>query len=497
VQRAFRPLSAPVAHALRTQLAALPPCEARAKSLQSLSSGAAAVVTGQQAGLFLGPLYTVYKAATAIRCARQLSQETGKPVVPIFWLQTEDHDLPEISVTHVPRLHGGFLKLEVPVPDHNRIPVDGCVLPAEVEDRLAALTAELQTLPHAQEHVALLARHYRPGAPWAQAFAQILAELFQGTGLLFLNPRDPALAALAAPLHEKALSQASLLGQKLAERASVLKARGFDPPVHIRPDSPLSFFHPEGPTGPRFRLSHEGNGFKEIGGQATHSLETLLRRCRENPSCFSTSALLRPLFQDVLLPTAAYVGGPGEVAYFAQLQPLYSAFDMTMPLVIPRARFRVLEPWAVRALERLKLQTKDLLKPDAELAAAMDPHGGLSPDALEREITSQLQQVLETARVRSAASSLGLEKAFDKTQKSMFWAAARLRRNHERALLRRDEARALDLRRLKSYLYPDGVPQERIFGISWFAARWGGRAFINKVLEAAVPYEHDEKELTL
>src|SRR5439155_6615189 len=167
----------------------------------------AAVVTGQQVGLFLGPLYTIYKAATAVVVARVLAAETGSPVVPVFWLQTEDHDLVEIASCSVPGV-GACETIAAPIAAENRISIAHHRLPAEIAGCLDQLEDALGDGSLAQAHLERLRRHYRPGVPWSAAFAGVLAELFAPEGLVMIDPRDPTLAAVTAPVHARALAEA-------------------------------------------------------------------------------------------------------------------------------------------------------------------------------------------------------------------------------------------------------------------------------------------------
>ena len=357
MRRAARPLAAAVADALAAQNARLASSAARAAHLAALRHGAAAVVTGQQVGLFLGPLFTIYKAASAVCVARALAAESGQPVAPVFWLQTEDHDLPEVAVCHVPRAGAPPLALRLPEPpSEQRVSVAHRRLPAEVGACLEQLGDAIGARPRAADHLARLARHYRPDASWSLAFAGVLAELFCEEGLVLVDPRDPALATAAAPVHERALDAAGPLAAALAARSEALAAAGFTAPVYVRAGAPLSFFHPRGATGPRYRLAPAAGAYAEVHGDGVHTLGALRAALADDPLCFSTSALLRPILQDFLLPTAAYVAGPGEVAYFAQLAPLYEAYGLPVPVVVPRARFRLLDDGARHTLDQLGLQ---------------------------------------------------------------------------------------------------------------------------------------------
>lgn len=503
VSRALRPLSPEVFAALAAQNDRLFPSDARARQLEALGAGAAAVVTGQQVGLFLGPLYTLYKAMTAIRAAQRLSEETHRPVVPVFWVQSEDHDLPEVATYCCPEAsHPDATPLELTLPAgaESRVSLEHRALPPELQDALTRLESKLDGLPFAGPHLERLRRYYQPGAGYVEAFTGLLAELTAEYGLVFVNPRDPALAAAARPLHREALSKASAISEHLLARGRALAAAGYEPGVHVRPGAPLAFFHPEGPTGPRYRLSPAPGGYTLQGGPAgLLTTEALMARLDAEPRCFSTSALLRPLLQDQLLPTAAYVGGPAEIAYLAQIQPLYPLFGMEAPLVLPRARIFVVEPAVRRALERLGLSVREAASPEPTLLErGRGSDAGVSKSrALREEVLGPLLESLEAERGELAALGPGLERALDRTLHSVERNLKRLIEKTASAERAKDQTQVALVQRLHSSLYPKGVPQERVFGLSYFAARHGEQPFLRLVHDALHPFDAQVLELNL
>jgi bacillithiol biosynthesis cysteine-adding enzyme BshC len=498
VRRVARPLSPALASILEEQNARYAPSPARDAHLRSMRSGASAVVTGQQTGLFLGPLYTVYKAAAAIRLARSLSQRWRTAVVPVFWLQTEDHDAAEIAICHVARGNDEPLTLRLDVAP-GAVSVAHRVLPEAIEEILAALGNALSGLHHADEHLGLLARHYRPGVGWGPAFAGVLATLFAEEGLVLLDPRDPALAALAAPVHRRALTASRSIAGALVDREHALESAGWHPNMHVREEAPLSFFHPDGPLGPRCRLAAAPDGFVEVGGQRTHTLEDLLAALDADPAAFSTSALLRPILQDTWLPTVAYVGGPAEVAYFAQMPPLYAAFDVPAPIVVPRTRLRLLDQATRRALTRRGLTAAEVCRPIDDVltsVCALAP-GELDGDTLAQRVVDGIERVL--ADVAPAVRDAGEHalQALEKTRASFARSAEKLGRNYDKARLMCDRELVDDVRSAHARLMPGGVLQERHVGLASFAARYGQRAFIERVLAAAEPLKTGIVDLDL
>ncbi len=509
----------PAARVARTQAArrAVPPevietlralnPECPEDTVRALANGtAAAVVTGQQVGLFLGPLYVVHKAATAIAVARQLEAEAKIPVVPVFWLQTEDADFEEVR-THCAVDPAGTLvrqRLADPfeaVPAGDRVSVAHRPLGPSVDDALGALAPLLGPLRHGEEVLALLARHYRPDRQLPEAFAGLLQALFAESGLLVIDPRHPALAALHAPLVAHALTAHGALDDALGERALAISEAGFDVQVPHRPGASLLCLHPDGPEGPRYRLVRDSDGaFTAAGGPSRRWTEAeLLALARSSPHSFSTTALLRPLLQDTLLPTAAYVGGPGELAYYAEMPPLYAAFDLTPPLLVPRARFRLITAAARRCAEHLGVSLDVPLDADAVLAAATpaEPPALIDAFAAMRAATDALRRPVDAAVSALAREDAGLPKAATRAFSDIEGALQKLGDRLARARLQADGVKAQRARRLLALLQPDGSPQERVLGFATFAAEVGPRALAAQILAAVRPFDGALHDLEL
>jgi bacillithiol biosynthesis cysteine-adding enzyme BshC len=486
---AQRRIAPALAEVLREQQALLPASPARTANLDALLGGdCAVVVSGQQVGLFLGPLYTFYKAASAIAVARAIERESGVRCVPLFWLQTEDHDFAEISSCRVTAGDSGLTTLSL-APDADpaaRVSVAHRVLGPEITGLIDVLAGQLARAGAAGEVIATLRAHYVPGRPLAQAFAGTLAAIFSDEGLLFLNPRDARIAALAAPLYRRSLQGAGEVAACLDARASALRDAGFDQQVPLRPDASLLFFHEGEPEGPRHRLQRDGDGWRTGSGHPI-TTDQLLACVATRPLCFSTSALLRPLVQDALLPTVAYVGGPAEVSYFAQLMPLYRLFDLAPALVVPRARFTCVDARARRLLRALHLTPPDLALPAHELRRRLPvvrPAGAPDPEALKQTVATGVMPEVDALTQAIAAALPHLARAAGRTRRSVDHVLRRLTDRYGRELLERDATTARQLQRLKDLLLPDGAPQERVHGWPLFAAQVGPAAFKRAVFDA-------------
>lgn len=483
-----------VVEELQRQASALPSSAARDASLAALARpGTTCVVTGQQLGVFLGPLYTLHKAATAVARARWLAERTGRACIPVFWLQTEDHDWAEVARFDA-CVRGSWISGRLPAESaaQARVSLAHRRLPPDVEVHLAAVSRALQPLPHGARVSALLARHYVPGRSPGAAFAGVLAELFGDQGLVLLDPRTPAIAARAAPLVRFALDQEEAVGSLLEERARALARRGFHEQVHTRADAALAFFHPAGPEGPRFRPDRDGDGFRTPLGRVSRA--ELNARLDGDPLSFSTSALLRPLVQDTLLPTAAYLGGPAECTYFAQLPPVYALAGLELPMIAPRARFRVVCPWTAGVLDRLGLAAEDTEQPVHALAARLHAWPEWMDGSLRPRLLGPLERELEAVRPRAVALDPTLARNVERTRAHVARGVDRFIARLQRAVLASHGVGTgvLDaLEQVVVALQPGGRPQERVHGFWAIAAEVGPEALVSSLVAAATPLQAD------
>ena len=446
---------------------------------------AVAVVTGQQVSLFGGPLYTLFKAATALALARRAEAVTGRPAVAVFWMATEDHDVAEVDHVYfgatglhlppIPRAPGAL----------NAGPAGRLVLPDAITATVEAAARALPAAPYAAAVAAALRAAYAPGTTLADAFGRLTRWLFAGTGLVLLDPDDPALKALAAPLLARAATEGGAVatvraaGERLA--AAGLHAQIPDP-------TPPGIFLLDGrgrlglvPDGPDDR---PGGYHVRITGARLSTAE-LARIAHDDPARLSPSVTLRPTMQDLLLPTVAYVGGPGEVAYWLQLRGVYAWAGVPMPVVYPRASATLLDARTRRALARVGLAPEAVAgSADALFArrAAHDP-------ALDAAFGGA------RAALAAVATSRALDPTLDRSAAAALTKATRaLDRLHEKAV-RAERRGQADLRRaaehVVAHLRPGGVLQERVLSPLPFRARYGP-AFVAHLVDALplVPTAH-------
>ena len=438
---------------------------------------AVAVVTGQQLGLFAGPLYTVWKARSAVRLAARLAGETGRPVVPVFWLADEDHDFAEVHrATFAPGGVRHATYRDGRPPDADRGPVGRLVLDADaVRQSLGELEAALPDGPWRADALTLARDAYRPGRTMRDAFARLLRALVPD--VVLMSADDARLKRLVAPLIEREIRRWPETLRALEARSTELENAGFH--VQVAP-TPVNLFRMG--DGRRVPLDPAGDGLVPRG--ADHALTTAdaLRQLAEAPETWSPNVVLRPLVQDSLLPTAAYVAGPGEAAYFAQLGPVYDLFGVPMPVIEPRLSLTVVEPGVDKVLRRYDLSLADLGGPDPSRTVA-ELWRRLALDASDLDLVPAFAD----ARQRADAMLSDLEPLALAASPSLDGAVGAARAAVARALDRleaktvRVEKRGHDdvrerLERAQAALWPEGRLQERALGPLGVVARHGPAA---------------------
>jgi bacillithiol biosynthesis cysteine-adding enzyme BshC len=423
--------------------------------------GTVAVVTGQQVGLFSGPAYTIFKALTAVRLAEHLNDQ-GISAVPLFWLATEDHDLAEVDHAWVFDDHATPVKLSVTSAVANGGPV-GDVAPAEVP--VAELRAALGSLPFADEVVKKVAEAYRPQVPLGAAFRALLQDVLSGCGLLFLDPLAPAVREIAAGFLSEAAERVPELVSALRQRNEDLTVVGYHTQVHIDDDTSLLFL-----IGEHKRVALRWKDGRFIARDQGYSLTEL----RKHAERLSPNALLRPVMQDYLLPTIAYIGGPSEIAYMAQAQVLYQNLLGRMPVIFPRNSFTLLDTRAMKLLRRYDLSVLQILdhqeKVKSLIAARLVPAAlGDEFANLRSQIDGSLEKLLSSLRNFDPT----LESAAKKSASKILYQLDKLSRKTARESMRRDQRATHDAMYLVNLIYPHGHLQERLYSIVPFLAEHG------------------------
>jgi bacillithiol biosynthesis cysteine-adding enzyme BshC len=455
-----------VARILREQNAAFGASAATLSNLEKLERGAVAVVSGQQVGLFGGPAYAVYKALTAIRLAEELS-EAGILAVPIFWMATEDHDLDEVR--HVTWFDSGkLLRFELPGDAAAGRPVGHVRLGPAIEENVKK-SVGLLSGPASETLSQLLQRSYQPEETYGSAFGKLFAQLFAEQGLILLDPLDARLHRIAAPLYKKALQDRDDLNEKLLQRGKEFESAGYDVQVKVTARSTLLFTIRDGVRQP---VAASNAHFKS--GDVTWTREEALRLVDSSPEMFSANALFRPVVQDYLLPTAAYLGGPAEIAYFAQSSVIYEHVLGRMPVILPRAGFTILDAKAEKLLQKYGLCIENLWAGPQELRRKMESVS-VPPTLAENFDRDKAQMESALAELAAQIEKLDptLAGAVATARNKIGFQLEKLRRKTGRALDQKSGLLAEHEQFLENLLYPNKALQSRELCFLPFLARWG------------------------
>jgi bacillithiol biosynthesis cysteine-adding enzyme BshC len=429
-----------------------------------------AIVTGQQAGLFGGPLYTLLKAVTAIQLAARVRAEHGAPAVAVFWVDAEDHDWDEIRTAGILDEPLALRQITVRnVDGAGSRPIASLTFDAGIDDAVAALEAGLVPSDFKAEVMAAVRRRFRPGAGVASAFAGFLDDLLGRHGLVVFESGDTSAKPLVAGLLEHELGHPGLTARLAREAAASMTRLGHEPQVEPGQDSVALFYLDRDGRKP---IKHRGSGFTIADG--TRSADELRAEAHAHPERFSPSVLLRPLVQDRLFPTICSVTGPSELAYQAQLGAVYREFGVEQPLLYPRASATLVDSAAARFLERSRLPLEALQAQD-EGALNRFLESQLPP-ALEKTFEETDRQVAERAALlKSAVVSVDptLTGAVDTTLDRIRDTLKTLQGKIVHAAKRRDETLRRQFNRTRALAFPGGHPQERILCVVFFVNRFG------------------------
>ena len=437
-----------------------------------------AVVTGQQAGAFGGPLYTLLKAITAIQLARRVSTEHGATVVPVFWVDAEDHDWDEVRACTV--LDAEFQPRTVTFAEPDgagELPVATLTLDTRISASLDALAAALPPTDFSKMVIASLAAAYQPGTGMATAFARWIEGLLGPHGLVVFEAADQAAKELARPVFARELRAPGRTSALAAAAGERLAALGHQPQVMPQPDS-LALFHL---NSGRRAIRRQDDHF--LIGEAKVTAEALVHEAEETPAHFSPNVLLRPIVQDTLFPTICYVAGPSELAYLGQLAGVYEHFSLPMPLMFPRGSATLIDSPTARFLGKYEFPLQDL-RPQDESALNRLLESQLPPE-VEQSLTDA-DQVIRTSlqRVIEAMPALDptLAGAARTTVAKMDHDLRALHGKVISAAKRRDDTLRRQFSRAQAQIFPLGHPQERTLGVVFFLNRYGP-ALVDRLLE--------------
>lgn len=431
------------------------------------------VTTGQQPGLFGGPLYTVHKALSAVALAHRLEQLLEVPVLALFWVAADDHDWAEANHTHVLDTGNILRRLSLagdPDPPRSM----GRRVLGDSAD--AALDELAQSIPRSDFAPAVLDRlraAYSPGETVASAFGRLLADLFDGFALGLVDSQDPVIRSLGAPVIRRELENGPAHETALRDRTETLEAAGYDAQVAILPGA-CNVFHEDDEHG-RERLMREDGGWTLRASGRAMEASTLWRLLEDEPEHFSPNVVLRPVVESAVFPTLAYVGGPGEVRYLAQVGGLFQCHDIPMPAVFPRLSVTLLEGKVGKVLDKFDLDVDAFRRPVHELIT----------DLVREDVPEAVRSALE--RLRGAMGE-GYQAVFEaarpvdptlkgpifQARNEAFMGLGEVEKKVRQHVKLKRETDLEQIEKAAINLAPLGKPQERVLNVHQYLARYGG-----------------------
>ncbi|MCA1608708.1 MAG: bacillithiol biosynthesis cysteine-adding enzyme BshC [Acidobacteria bacterium] len=450
---------------------------ASARTLENISllrePDSVAVVTGQQAGLFSGPLYTIYKALSAVRAAECL-RGRGFKAVPVFWAATEDHDFEEVSKAFVIDTAGNLAELTAAADvAYQDLPVGEVKIGASmaaVVDKLFDSLAPTEFSPGLR---GMIESSWREGEFFGDAFAKLLSKLMGDYGLVILCPLDPRLKKLASPIYETAIKNSGAIVAALRARSAELVDAGFSAQVLIGEDYFPLFWHDEDNRRIALKKTVDGK-VRAKDGSREFTLEELARIAVSEPRRLSPSVVLRSVVQDFILPTVWYFGGAAEVSYFAQSEEVYRILERPTTPILHRQSFTFVEPKHAKTLSRFELEVCDLFQ----------PVGKLLPEIVEEHLNSDtaktfagVEEGINTELNRLDQALLGVDKTLAENlarrRRKILYHIAALRNNFHKVQMQKDEVVRRRIESMFTALVPARHLQERTLNISYFLNRYG------------------------
>jgi len=426
------------------------------------------VVTGQQPGLFGGPLYTLTKMVAAQRWAEELTA-AGQPAVAVFWVATEDHDWDEVARTTLLTRSGPWT-LDLGEDPQPLMPVGMRTL----GEGLEAIFEQMREGLHGErfdDWIDTVGRFYRPDTRFGEAFCRLMVELLGETTPLLLDSMLAEVKSAQRATLLRLVEQRQEVEEAFEEADGVIEDRGFE--LQVQPQrgvSPLFYLH----RGERRRIEWQGEdrwglrGLDDAGG----TVAELRSQIEDNPAAVSAGVLARPAVQDAMLGTFLHIGGPGELSYLAQVAPVYRLLGLDAPWVAFRPQAVVLESHRLEQLEQTGLTLADLFADREQLERRLAELHGTNP---VEETKERVREVLEGLKSPALEIDANLERPWEKTRDQVLRGLETFEGKVTAAMARRDEVRAKRVQRLRDACLPDGSLQERVISCAYFPGKYRER----------------------
>jgi len=442
--------------------------ETQAANLERLSKGddVLTIVTGQQFGLFGGPLFTIYKTLTAIKLAKEYSEKLSRPVIPVFWLADEDHDFEEIAWFAAPG--DNERRLFQLKDDETNQPVGSIEIGSELDNVKSVIKDELTDTDFSDALWEFVNNCYQDGKTHVFAFAQLMDRLFSKHGLVLCGSNFKPLKEIAKPVLKRSVTDIKKHISCLEDQTEKI-TQNFHQQVTLG-SSNLFYLHPQ--KG-RIKIDEE-SGIWSVDKVGRYSRNELLELIDTHPERFSPNVFLRPVFQDYLLPTLAYVAGPGEVAYYGQMKTFYHQFDMNMPVIYPRLSGSLIESGIERIMEKLPFGFCEYAKRIEDLESEyVDKTEKHDIEAIFKHWKNRVNEISKHPVSEIAEIEPTLENAADKVTAVFGNELDRLKGKVYRSVKQQEQTQLKRIRKIKSQLFPDGGLQERSISYLYFMNKYG------------------------
>ncbi len=425
------------------------------------------VITGQQLGLFMSPLYIPYKTLTTLLLAERLEKELNRPVIPVFWLAGEDHDFEEVAAFKLPGSDPSSNFLYTPKRE-GRGPVGRMKLTEDINRIISQIENYLPQTPNKQELLAFIRESYKPGVTFQQAFSQMLSRLFQDTGLVIASIDDRRPKELCVPLFHQEINQYQEINDILTSSSDALDAL-YHTQVQV---NPTNLFMIDDTA--RYPIDADQELFHLRGNGRIYDKNALNVLIDDQPELFSPNVVLRPIVQDVVFPTLAYIAGPGEIAYYAQYKKAYAWAGLPMPIIYPRASLTLVEPSVQKALNQYDLPMLTFREDAAKLFRKYAiEHLELDLDQLFAGPTNQVEQAVNTLSQAVLSWEASLQKTAGSTRQTLLKDLDRFKEQIIKAQKRRLEHDKRRFETIHSHLFPGGNIQERAISPLHFLNQYG------------------------
>ncbi|MBI4639384.1 MAG: bacillithiol biosynthesis cysteine-adding enzyme BshC [Candidatus Tectomicrobia bacterium] len=455
------------------------------KTLDNISllerSETVAISTGQQPGLLTGPLYTLYKSITALKKAEQLT-ESGIPSVPVFWNATEDHDMEELNHIYLPNEGEhegeGVQRMTYPFsPTFLNWSVGKIPLGDEVGPFLQEFKRFLPETGFSSEVFELLQTTAALSTTYGEWFSRIMTTLFSKYGLIMLDPTDPAIKQLALPIFERVIEEPLVVSRLVNEAGDRLERLGYKRQIHKTDDSCAFFVEHE---GRREQVLYRDGVFRTA--RHRYSKMDLLSILMESPERFSSNATLRPIVSEALFPSLGYVGGPGEIAYWAQLKGVFEHFQLVMPILLPRVSLTLVEHKVRKILEKLKLDPLEFRDEASAMSRLTREKYPFLSELFWERIREKVEGSFSEVSFALPEVDPTLSDSLKNTISSMHLLVSKFEKKLLRNMKKREEIVARQVLEVTTHLFPHHEFQERVINVFCFLNRYGLQ-FVDQLVE--------------